>query len=171
VRIAEHNTRADSSARSGSLNPFPRPLRAVSDALSRSQFLSPPLPVLVRAAPMGALLSQPVPPQPLLLRGRATKMSRSGVRVCLSLAPAASVARAGEVCAVSTRAHRRAACGDACRTACAALPDLPGARRARAVCRRVCCDVVAGLGCAFVVGCRVLTLCVALYIACCCGLC
>lgn len=90
-----------------------------------------------RAITMGAVQSLLTPAPPLHLAGRATKAPPTGVRVCLTLSPAAASSKPREICAVSPRASRRAACGDACAAACAALPDMPGARRARAVCRRV----------------------------------
>jgi hypothetical protein len=95
---------------------------------------------------MGSLwssMSEALSPAPAVyLRGRATGVRPVGVRVCLT-ATSAAQPRMREVCAVSAQAGRRSACDDACHTACNALPDGPGMRRTKAVCRRDCmpsCD-------------------------------
>jgi hypothetical protein len=109
-------------------------------------------PVALHSHGMGAVLAKAAESlraaPPIYLDGRATKVSPSGVRVCISaassaLAPDGKGGRSREVCAVSTRMGRRDACGDACYTACSNLPNGPGMRRARAICRRDCtpaCD-------------------------------
>lgn len=96
-------------------------------------------------AVLGSLSESFAPKAPIYLSGRATKVSPSGIRVCVSASHGTKPkGRTREICAVSPRSGRRAACGDACRTACDALPDrIPGIRRARAICRRDCapaCD-------------------------------
>lgn len=66
------------------------------------------------------------PASQIQLRGRATPISPSGVRVCVEAVPLNDRVQSSrppfsEICAISTRRHRRRACEDACHTACNAL--------------------------------------------------
>jgi hypothetical protein len=108
--------------------------------------------ILLLNRAMGAVLAKATkamtPAPAIYLSGRATKISPSGVRVCVSglssLTPQdGKRSRPREICAVSTRSNRRGACDDACHTACNNLPHGRGMRRVKFICKRDCapaCD-------------------------------